>query len=94
MDAVILASPVPIAAGIFQSDEAVIAHDSDGAYGLTADDVDGDDAEIPGLVLIEDSLQARKLRTAPLSTWEPEIDQNDLAVEIGELEFLVGNVLL
>lgn len=91
---IILSGPVPIATRIFQSDEIVVAHDFDGAFSLAADDVDGDDMKIIGLVLIEDLLQARKLRAAPLSTREPEIHENDLAAIVGELDLFVGDVLL
>jgi hypothetical protein len=56
VNSIILSRPVPIAARILQRDETIIPHDFDGAFGLTADDVDGDDVKILSLVLVEDLL--------------------------------------
>lgn len=94
MDSIGFAGPPEIAARVLQGNEAVVAHDSDGAFLLAADQIDRDDVEILRLVLVENLLEARKLRAAPLSTREPEVDEDDLATVVGEPDFLVGHVLL
>jgi hypothetical protein len=87
-----LYGPFEVASAL-QRRETVIAHDFHSALRLAGHEIDSDDVEVLRFVFVENLLQARKLRAAPLSTREPEVNEDYLAAKIGELNLLTGDVL-